>query len=600
MNSIAASRLGAVALMVLSALSAYAARAPAGRPQPRKETGMTEAAQYDPSFWVFGYGHPERLQLMHDLGFVGVGFWAADRDGERIKYYFDSPTLRQCEWATPSQDRPGLSAYAAEAHAAGLKVMANMEGVNPYHWEAGRKNWTAALIGSVMAELHSNGADRWFTECVAGWPSLFFALADTGRRIGMEYQEGDDPSYLYHFDQETGRLGFTDIYRRGHMVSMYHYQYRRDELGKLASLAQEGSLAYGFARGWGLPAVMVYAVGHDWGESPEYWEGILKPSIAIRALQFRVRDIMLIGLDEAQARQTDVPGVKQWVAGLVKRQAQEKRPLLNVVVHLRRGHDAHWRDFASSGDAITSGAFHAGWDVVASTEPLAEADGYYVYTTGNDAQETLDLTPGIAKLFSGIRPVFLQVGSSIPSGPDVTPNWRQALSACGVNPAEAFTSGDMPKTGSYKGQQFTYTGIFTAYGVTERPHGTLIPRSAVTGEVSAEGDGVPLIVSSGNKHLIPASCVRWQTMYPISDLLAGCGVRSSSDVWGIAGAKVTVLLATHDTELDLVIPSLPRGARIQVTQRDRHYQVTSQDTITYAGSFQRGMNQFDSIVIEAL
>jgi len=591
----------AMVLMMLIALPSYPDTASApGQSQPANESMVAQADKYDPSFWIFGDADSEKFRLMKDLGFVGVAFWAANREGDRITYNFDSPTLRQFDWATQSQDGPGLTEYAAQAHAAGLKVMANMEGVNPYHWKAGRKHWTPEVIGSVMTDLHNDGADRWFTECVAGWPSLFSALADTGRKIGMEYQEGDDPSYLYAFDEETGQQGFTGIYRRGHIVSMYHYLYRRDEVGKDASLAQEGSLAYGFARAWGMPTALVFTVRHNWGELPEYWEGILKPSIAIRALQFRVDDVMLIGVREEQARKVDVAGTKQWVSGLVAKNAQENRPVLNVVAHLRNGSYAQWRDFACSGDAITSGAFHAGWNIVASTEPLADADAYYVYTTGKDEKGTVDLTLGIAKLFAGEEPVFLQVGSRIPSGGDLTANWRQALSASGVNPEAGFGYGDMPTTGLYKGSPFVYRGLYTQYEVAERPAGTLIPRAAVIGTVSAEGDGVPLIVSSGNKHLIPANCIRWQTMGPISDLLAGCGVRASSDVWGIAGEKVTVLLATHDTQLDMVIPKLAKGTKIRVTQWDKHHQRIYQDTVNYAGSYQRSMKQFDSIVIEAL
>jgi hypothetical protein len=333
---------------------------------------------------------------------------------------------------------------------------------------------------------------------------------------------------------------------------------------------------------------------------PEHWEGILKPSILIRALQFRVDDIMLIGVDEEKARRADVAGMKQMIAELVGKNAQEKRPVLNVVVHLRIGEDAHWRDFASSGDAITCGAFHAGWDVVSSTAPLPQADAYYVYTAGNDSHGTLDLTPEIAELFEAEKPVFLQVGRNLPGGSELTADWRKALAACGVDPEGTFGYGDMPASGLYKGAPFKYTGIFTAYQLTERQHGTMIPRAAITGTVTAEGDGVPLIVSNGNKHLIPANCIRWQMMGPISDLLAGCGVRASSDVWGIAGEKVTVLLATHDTELEIVIPKLRKGAQVRVTQRDKHYQITYQDTVTYTGSYQRAMKQFDSIVIEAV
>jgi len=584
--------------LILAALAAGAHTDQTAKPsRPEKERAMTQAAKYDPSFWIFGGVEPERMKLMHDLGFMGVTYWAADRDSEGIRYFFGSPALRRYEWA--KEERPNLTQYAAQAHANGLKVMVNMEGVNPYHWKAGRVKWTPELIGEVMTDLHRDGADRWFTECVAGWPSLFFALADTGRRIGMEYQEGDDPSYVYYSDDETGQRGFVDVYRRGHMLSMYHYQCRRDELGKSASLAQEGSLAYAFARGWGLPTVMVYTVGHDWGELPEYWEGIFKPSVAIRALQFRVDDVMPIGLTEEKARRMDVPGLKRWVSGLMARNAQEHRPVLNVVAHLRRGDRAHWHDLAASGDAITSGVFHAGWDVVASTEPRSDADGYYIYTAGHDDAGTLDLTPEMAALFAGEKPVFLQVGFDLPGGDNLTPNWRAALAACGVDPDGAFTPGDMPAQGTYRGMPFRYTGVFTAYEVRERPRGTLIPRAAVTGTVTAEGEGVPLIVSRGSKHLIPANCIRWQMMGPISDLLAGCGVRASSDVWGITGEKVTVLLATHDTDLDLVIPKLARGAKIAVTQWDKHHQITHHETVTYTGAYHRAMKQFDSILIEA-
>ncbi|MGD0110856.1 MAG: hypothetical protein ABSD48_03260 [Armatimonadota bacterium] len=584
--------------LVVAALAAGAHAGQTAKPsRPTKEKGLTQVATYDPSFWVFGDVESDRLKLMHDLGFMGVTYWAADREGEGIRYFFDSPSLRRYDWAT--QERPNLTQYAAQAHANGLKVMVNMEGVNPYHWKAGRVKWTPELIGEVMTDLHRDGADRWFTECVAGWPSLFFALADTGRRIGMEYQEGDDPSYVYYSDEETGQRGFVDVYRRGHLMSMYHYQYRRDELGKSASLAQEGSLAYAFARGWGMPTAMVYTVGHDWGELPEYWEGIFKPSVAIRALQFRVDDVMPIGVTDEKARRMDVAGLKRWVSGLVARNAQEHRPVLNLVAHLRRGDRAHWQDLAASGDAITSGAFHAGWDVVASTEPRSDADGYYIYTAGHDDAGTLDLTPEMAALFAGEKPVFLQVGFDLPSGTNLTPNWRAALAACGVDPDGAFTPGDMPTQGTYRGMPFRYTGVFTAYEVRERPRGTLIPRAGVTGTVTAEGEGVPLIVSRGSKHLIPANCIRWQMMGPISDLLAGCGVRASSDVWGIAGEKVTVLLATHDTDLDLVIPKLAKGATIAVTQWDKHHQITHHETVTYTGAYHRAMKQFDSILIEA-
>jgi hypothetical protein len=581
--------------------------------EARVSRTMAQSAQYDPHFWIFGSVRPDFMPEAKRLGFFGVGYWGADRDGDRIKYYFSSPTLEKFDWAERvggSQEESSysyagrakqgrdLASYTARAHAAGLKVMVNMEGVNPYHWEAGREKWTPEIISAVATDLHDEGADRWFTECVAGWPPLFKALADTGRRIGLEYQEGDDPGYL-HFWEADGNLGFPATYSQASLVSMYHYHYRRDEMGKSASLAQEGTLAFGFARGWGHPMALVYTVGHDWGELPENWEGILKASILIRALQFRVRDIMIIGENDEKARTLDVAGMTRWAQELVTKNAQEQRPVLNVVAHLRIGPGSHWHDFATSGDAITSGAFHSGYDVVSTTEPLPDADAYYVYTAGADDHGVLDLTPEIAKLFDGKKPVFLQIGGIIPSGDSLTPNWRSALVKCGVNADGKLEGADLPATGVYNRISFRYTGVQSAYALTPRQHGTRLPQSAVTGTALAEGDGASLIVGNANKYIIPANCISWQMMYPIGHLLSGSGALSTSDVWGIAGAKVSALLAIHDTALDLTIPGLKSGAKIRVRVWDRRHEKTSEDTVSYTGSYQRTMKQFDFVLIEA-
>jgi hypothetical protein len=568
---------------------------------------------YAPDFWIFGAVDPAFMPRARELGFMGVGYWAADRDGDRIKYYFESPTLARMPWAAHFDSRKskttfgyaglekqgrGLGEYAAAAHAAGLKVMANMEGVNPYHWEAGRKEWTPELISAVATDLHDDGADRWFTECVAGWPPLFLALAETCRKIGMEYQEGDDPGYLHQWDGEQAG-GFVDLRPAANLVSLYHYHYKREEMGKHASLAQMASLGYAFARTWGSPTALVFVVGTNWGEEPEHWEGLLKASFLIRALQFRVRDTMIIREDEQKAEKLDVPGMTRWAQELVAKSAQEQRPLLNVVAHLRRGAGSHWRDLASSGDAITSGAFHAGYDVAASTEPLPEADAYYVYTTGHDEAGTLDLTPEIAALFGTDKPVFLQLGGVVPRGEALTPRWREALAACGLNPEGEWAAADLPAAGTYRGRPVKCTGIYNAYALTERPKGTRLTRPAVTGDVPMEGEGVPLVVGRDRNCFIAANCLRWQMMDPIGDLLAGCGTRATSDVWGIAGEKVTALLAIHDTELDLTLPRLAAGKRLRVRTWDKHFTNTADETTTSEGRYRRPMKQYDFVLIEA-
>jgi hypothetical protein len=578
----------------------------------------SQGAQYDPQFWIFGSVGPDSLPKAKEFGFAGVGYLAAngEREGGRLRYYFDSPTLRRFDWAIRVTDGQGenefytyvgnmnqgtdLSQFAAKAHEVGLKVMANMEGANPHHWPAGQRNWTPEIISAVATDLHHNGADRWFTECVARWPPLFEALADTDRRIGIEYQEGADPSYLHMWEEEGGST-FPEIYRHGTLISMYHYHYRRDEMGKRGSLAQEASLAYGFARVWGYPMALVYPIGYDWGELPENWEGILKATILIRALQFRVRDIMLIGdgENEEKARKLNIPDMTRWARALVAKNEQERRPVLNVVVHLRSGRNSHWRDFATSGDAISSGAFHSGYDVVTSTEPLPEADAYYVYTAGEDEQGVLELTPEIAGLFTGPKPLFLQIGSVVPSGEALTDGWRQTLACCGVNAEAKLADADLPAQGVYNGVPFNSFGSYTAYTLTPRPHATRLPESAVTGTVLAEGEGVPLIVGKEGKYLIPVNCISWQMMYPIGSLLNSAGALSTSDVWGIAGSQVTALLAIHDTDLHLTIPGLRAGAKIRVRTWNRYHEKTGEETVIYSGAYQRSLKQFDFVLIEA-
>jgi hypothetical protein len=87
-------------------------------------------------------------------------------------------------------------------------------------------------------------------------------------------------------------------------------------------------------------------------------------------------------------------------------------------------------------------------------------------------------------------------------------------------------------------------------------------------------------------------------MDPIGDLLAGCGARASSDVWGLAGEKVTALLAVHDTELDLALPRLAAGTRLRVRTWDKYFTNTADETVTYEGRYRRPMKQYDFVLIE--
>ena len=559
---------------------------------------MGTTGSYDPCYWIFALRNPEDLDWAKAQGFGGVGFWGADRDGDSLKYYFSSPTLAAQPWARFEGDR--LTPFAARAHALGLKVFVNMEGVNPWHWPPGRTNWSPKILAGVITDLHHCGTDRWFDECFSCYSDFFYALANTAKQIGMEYQEGTDPQSLYSEAQFQTPSNFPGLFEHCHPLGIYHYYLRRDVGFNTATLAQEGTLGYGFAKAWGHPMALVYSIAHDWGISPEHWPGVLRACCLIRALQFRVDDIMVIGVNSERGAQLDVPATKAWVAGYVEKQAQERRPLLNIIAHLSIGTNAHWDDFAVSGDAITSGAFHAGYDVACSTSPLADADAYWVYTRGSDQEGTLDLTPEIARLWDGANPVFLQCGARIPSGESLTESWSRVLAECGVNPEAGFDYGDLPATSAYQGLTFKYTG-YRAKGEqgTERRRGTLIPKTAVTGTVHAASAATPLIIGRNRKYLIPATCLSWQASYPIGQLLSGCGAKPTSNVWGIAGEKVTALLAIEDTTLEITLPRLEDGARIHVVEWDEYHHRVHEETVTYRAPFSRALGRYHLLVVDA-
>ncbi len=66
---------------------------------------------YAPDFWIFGAVDPAFMPRARELGFMGVGYWAADRDGERIKYYFKSPTLERMPWASEADSRKSKTTF---------------------------------------------------------------------------------------------------------------------------------------------------------------------------------------------------------------------------------------------------------------------------------------------------------------------------------------------------------------------------------------------------------------------------------------------------------------------------------------------------------
>ena len=338
----------------------------------------------------------------------GYNLWGADRDGEKMNYYFKSPSLEKQEWAEFKDDR--LSPLVRAAHKTGLKVMINIEGVNPYHWE--KSKWTPENIKSAAEDLAADSVDAVFEECFEVKPDVFLSLARTLKSKGVNYISGTDPMLLRepHFAALWPETGTIDI---------YNYYLKSDKIFNIATLAQHGSLGYGWAKYWGKPTSLISPVNRNWGIPGDYSPAVIPYLCMIRALQFRLDNFIIFGgLDTF-----DPIATQAWIKEYVDKQEKD-RPLLNIVVLLKKQitysenetGDPGWNNLFNSGDAITSGALNAGYNIVVS-DKVVPADAYWIYASGGNGD---NLPDEVVDLFNTDKPVFIQSGTYIPSGKDNT------------------------------------------------------------------------------------------------------------------------------------------------------------------------------------
>jgi hypothetical protein len=565
---------------------------------PAKIQGGDSKA-YNPTFWLEGITSPRQksegagLKAVIDEaarnGWGGVLYWGADRNGAEINYFYKSPFLEKQDWAVFKND--GLTPLVREAHDKGLKVMINIEGINPYHWKENR--WTRENIKSVAIDLAASGVDAVFEECFEVKSDVFLSLAKTLRENGVNYISGTDPMLLRE-------ANFASLWPQTGTIDVYNYYLKRDKIFNIATLTQHGSLGYGWARYWKKPTSLISPLNRNWGIPTEYSPAVVTYLCMIRALQFRLDDFIIFG----GRNKFDPTGTKNWIKEYVDLQEKE-RPLMNIVVLLKKQIDYSgfergsigWNRLFNSGDAITSGAMNAGYDIVVSDKVLP-ADAYWIYAEGGAG----DFLPAdVVSLFDTDKPVFLQAGSAIPGGDAVTPGWRKALEKCGIDGAKKFTYSpgvdspaevslpenqeeDVPYTGYYKNIYLRFTGSDVQRGIDLRA-GTIIPKEAIHGTLFASPNSTygkgPYIVGKGNKYVVTPTALNWEVAYPISNLLSGSGILPSSNVWGIAGKDVCALLAIETTELEMVIPGLTDGSRLHVVVWDKLHQKKTDENVIY-------------------
>lgn len=572
---------------------------------------------YNPCYWVEGaYSHrdvertdasaSEIVDDVYAMGWRGIIYWGASRAGKNMNYFYKSPFLEKQSWAVREGD--GFSPLVKAAHKKGMKVMINMEGVNPYHWE--QNKWTPENIRKVADDIADAGADAVFEECFEVNAEVFLALASRLKSRGVDYISGTDPMLLRE-------ANFASLWPETSIIDIYNYYLKRDKIFNIATLTQHGSLGYGWAKYWGKPTSLISPLNRNWGIAGDYSPAVVTYLCMIRALQFRLDNFIIFG----GLNGFDPIATQEWIGEYVSKQEKE-RPLMNIVVLLGKQKNYSgsetgnpgWNRLFNSGDAITSGAMNAGYNIVVS-DKVVPADAYWIYTSGGEEDI---LPPEVVQLFSTDKPVFIQSATSIPSGSHITQGWKTALEKCGIDGTEPFRYGggreqsmeeslppnqekDLPYTGYYKDTYLRFTGSDVQRGVDLRA-GTVIPESTINGTVycapnKTYGRG-PYITGRDNKYVVTATALNWEVAYPISDLLSGAGILPSSNVWGIAGRDVTALLAIETTELEIIIPGLQEGEQIHVVIWDNQKNRKSEEVITYNPPFKQILKEYDFILID--
>ncbi len=578
------------------------------------------SVSYDPCYWMEGmFDHAQianvpseaeitaRIDEVYSKGWRGITFWGADRAGAKMNYYFKSPFLEKQNWAVFKRD--GLTPIIKAAHRKGLKVMINLEGVNPYHWE--QNQWTPENIKSVAEDLAAAGVDAVFEECFEVKADVFVSLARTLKSHGITYISGTDPMLLRE-------ANFASLWPETGTIDIYNYYLKRDKIYNIATLTQHGSLGYGWAKYWGKPTSLISPINRNWGIASDYSPAVVPYLCMIRALQFRLENFIIFG-----GRVFDKTRNQEWIKQYVDKQEKD-RPVMNIVVLLNKETNysgsetgnSGWNRLFNSGDAITSGAMNAGYNIVVS-DKVIPADAYWIYAKGGNG----DVLPDdVISLFNSNKPVFIQCANSIPSGNKISQGWKDALEKCGIDGTKAFRYGagtdgppdvslpenqeeDIPYTGYYKDTYLRFTGSDVQRGIDLRA-GTVIPKDAISGmnycnPNKTYGKG-PYITGKNNKYVITATCLNWEVAYPISNLLSGGGILPSSNVWGIVGKKVTALLAIETTELEMTIPGLADGSKLHVVVWDKKMNKTSDEITVYKAPYKRILKEYDLLLIDAV
>ncbi len=198
-----------------------------------------------------------------------------------------------------------------------------------------------------------------------------------------------------------------------------------------------GHWVFGWAKYWGKPTSLISPVNRNWGIAGDYSPAVIPYLCMIRALQFRLDNFIIFG----GFNTFDPIATQKWINEYVDKQEKD-RPLLNIVVLLKKQieysgsepGDPGWNHLFNSGDAITSGAMNAGYNIIVS-DKVVPADAYWIYASGGNGD---NLPDDVVDLFSTDKPVFIQCGTIFQAESKITPGWKTVLEKCGIDGSKPF------------------------------------------------------------------------------------------------------------------------------------------------------------------
>ncbi len=482
-------------------------------------------------------------------------------------YYFVSPTLQKLGWEFGGDM---LTPMIEKAHEKGIKVFVDIQSLAWKFREGYGEDWPGDMpstdeVVSIVDELISYGVDGIAEEeFLAKW---FAPVYEVCKENGVVYLHKGIPYDVAWFCNEssTAFKAYSNC-----SVLMTEDYYMNDDLAR-------NSIIPSFASGLHKP-YWVKSCPDDWAlGSVTNMENVL----LMRMVQYRPEYIFAMIYNRSDFDEFDPLSLLPIEQGYI---VDDNKPVCDVVVYLtdEAGTDDNPEDFDPwqlldvSFSAIANGIMSAGYRIMITSEPVENADAYYIYTRGGWWDETniLDLPDSIVKLFYGNKTVFLQVGSVLP---DSTANWRAVRSRIGIVADRTFDTifdENRPVDGVYDG--ITYTHLSDDWFTFN----TIKPCD-VWGEILStcryNGNTYVLASRDGNRVFINGAGLDFNASFLISNIL-GDGLQAPSECISTTGST-SVFYATGDTSLRIKLPF--NASSVEWTKRDSY------------GNVERGISPYD-------